>query len=98
MYLSGAALSVKAISDYGSFGFADFWNNLKAGWPAGLWLKKNAALSLPRGYLEMIVETDISRLDGIERNPDKVLLLLRSLARNSATQAGETAHLPDWPG
>jgi hypothetical protein len=38
VYLSAAALSVKAISDYGSFGFADFWNKLKAGWPAGLCL------------------------------------------------------------
>lgn len=36
VYLSAAALSVKAISDYGSFGFSDFFGNLKAGWPAGL--------------------------------------------------------------
>ncbi|MDR2476944.1 MAG: hypothetical protein LBD18_04055, partial [Treponema sp.] len=36
IYLAASALSVKAISDYGSFGFADFFGNLKAGWPAGL--------------------------------------------------------------
>jgi hypothetical protein len=36
VYLSAAALSVKAISDYGSFGFADFFQNLKRSWPAGL--------------------------------------------------------------
>ena len=36
VYLAAAALSVKSISDYGTFGFADFWANLKAGWPAGL--------------------------------------------------------------
>jgi hypothetical protein len=35
IYLAAAALSVKAISDYGAFGFSDFWKNLKAGWPAG---------------------------------------------------------------
>jgi hypothetical protein len=35
IYLAAAALSVKAISDYGAFGFADFRANLKAGWPAG---------------------------------------------------------------
>jgi hypothetical protein len=35
IYLAAAALSVKAISDYSAFGFADFWKNLKAGWPAG---------------------------------------------------------------
>ena len=36
IYLSAVALSVKAISDYGSFGFADFWANIKAGWKAGI--------------------------------------------------------------
>jgi hypothetical protein len=36
VYLSGAALSISAISDYGSFGFGEFWQNLKKGWPAGM--------------------------------------------------------------
>jgi len=36
VYLSAAALSLKAVSNYGSFGFADFWNNIKAGWKPGL--------------------------------------------------------------
>jgi hypothetical protein len=36
IYLAAAALSLKAVSDYGSFGFADFFRNLKTAWPAGL--------------------------------------------------------------
>jgi len=36
VYLAAAAISLKTISDYGVFHFADFWANLKAGWPAGL--------------------------------------------------------------
>ena len=36
VYLSAAALSLKTLSDYGNFGFADFFNNLKIVWPAGL--------------------------------------------------------------
>jgi hypothetical protein len=36
VYLSAAAITVKAVSDYGVFGFADFWNSLKKGWPAGI--------------------------------------------------------------
>ena len=36
VYLSAAALSLRAVSDYGSFGFGDFARNLKAGWSAGL--------------------------------------------------------------
>jgi hypothetical protein len=38
VYLSAAALCLKALSDYGSFGFADFFHNLAAAWPAGLLL------------------------------------------------------------
>jgi len=36
VYLSTAALTLKSISDYGNFGFFDFFGNLKAAWPAGL--------------------------------------------------------------
>ncbi|GHT89468.1 hypothetical protein FACS1894137_18770 [Spirochaetia bacterium] len=38
VYLSAAALSLKALSDYRSFGLADFFSNLKAVWPAGFLL------------------------------------------------------------
>ena len=38
VYLAAAALSLKAVSDYRSFGFGDFVRNLKAGWPAGLFM------------------------------------------------------------
>ena len=36
VYLSAAALCLKNISDYGSFGFADFLASIKKIWPAGL--------------------------------------------------------------
>ena len=36
VYLSAAALSLRALSDYGNFGFADFFANLKIVWPVGL--------------------------------------------------------------
>jgi len=38
VYLSAVASSLKTISDYGNFGFVDFFSNLKAFWPAGLFL------------------------------------------------------------
>ena len=36
VYLSAAALTLMALSDYGNFGFADFFTNLKISWPFGL--------------------------------------------------------------
>jgi hypothetical protein len=59
VYLSTAALSLKAVSDYGSFGFSDFFRNLKAALPAGLFLGAVALLFLAMAsfvipfYLEM---------------------------------------------
>jgi hypothetical protein len=59
VYLSAAALSLKAVSDYGSFGFSDFFRNLKAGLPAGLFLGVAVLLLLVMAsfvvpfYLEM---------------------------------------------
>jgi hypothetical protein len=35
-YLAAIAISVRSLSDYGVFGFAEFWANLKAGWPVGI--------------------------------------------------------------
>jgi hypothetical protein len=36
VYLAATALSLKSISDYGAFGFADFFNNLKISWLPGI--------------------------------------------------------------
>jgi len=36
VYLAAASQTLKALSDYGNFGFADFFRNLKAFWPMGL--------------------------------------------------------------
>ena len=47
VYLSAAALSLKAVSDYSTFGFAEFFANLKTAWPFGLFLGALAFL----GYL-----------------------------------------------
>jgi hypothetical protein len=36
IYLAAAAYSLKSVSDYGAFGFGDFFRNLKQVWPVGL--------------------------------------------------------------
>jgi hypothetical protein len=36
VYLAAASFSIKSISDYGSFGFGDFFKSFKSAWPAGL--------------------------------------------------------------
>jgi len=46
-------------------------------------------------YAEAIINQDISRVDGVDKNPDRVRLLLRSLARNIATTANYQTILED---
>jgi predicted AAA+ superfamily ATPase len=59
----------------------------RGGWPASIGVKGAMALRMSMDYTEAIINQDISRVDGIEKNPERVRLLLRSLARNLATTA-----------
>ena len=59
----------------------------RGGWPASIKLQGKAALRMAMDYVEAVINYDVSRVDNIEKNPDRVRLLLRSLARNIATTA-----------
>ena len=50
-------------------------------------MDREIALDQAYDYCEAVREKDMSRVDGIKRNPEKVGLLMRSYARNLATQA-----------
>jgi len=59
----------------------------RGGWPASVRLKGQAALRTATAYVEAIINYDVSRVDGVEKNPERVRLLLRSLSRNISTMA-----------
>lgn len=67
----------------------------RGGWPAAVTMPQTDALHLAHDYLEAIIHQDISRLDGIERNPARVELLIRSLARNVASPASTATIIRD---
>ena len=67
----------------------------RGGWPAALERSKQAALLHATNYCDAIVNTDISRVDGIERNPDQTRRLLRSYARNQGSQTPISALIQD---
>lgn len=58
---------------------------LTGGWPASLGISLDRAMRLPKEYLDAVVEDDIFRIDGVKRDRTKMVLLLRSLARNECT-------------
>ncbi len=57
------------------------------GWPDNLTLTPADALEANADYLDMIVHTDVPRVDGVRRDPDGIRRLLASYARNVATNA-----------
>jgi len=68
------------------------------GWPGHLQLGVDASLRAVRDYLEEIRRTDIVRVDGTRRDPGKVGMLLRSLARNVSTHVANTTLAADAGG
>ncbi len=59
----------------------------RGGWPRSTELEGETALEQAYDYYDAIVRSDISRADGIKRNPERVRRLMRSYARNQGTQA-----------
>lgn len=59
----------------------------RGGWPGAVKLDERAALQVANAYLEAVINADIHRVDGVEKNPDRVRLMLRSLARNVCTMS-----------
>jgi predicted AAA+ superfamily ATPase len=62
----------------------------RGGWPQVVGLPTKVALELSRDYLDSLVASDLSRVDGIRRNPEKLRVFLRSLARTVSTSAKVT--------
>ena len=52
--------------------------------------KTKTALNQAFDYYDAIVTADISRVDNVERNPERVKRLMRSYARNQGTQSPAT--------
>ncbi len=60
---------------------------VRGGWPASIGKSEKIALRHAIDYVEAIINVDVSRVDGIEKNPVRVRALLRSLSRNISTLA-----------
>ena len=58
----------------------------RGGWPAAIKLKGDIALERASDYYYGVVNSDINRADGVQKNPERVMKLMRSLARNQGTQ------------
>lgn len=60
---------------------------VRGGWPASIGESEKIALRHAIDYVEAVINADVSRVDGIEKNPVRVRALLRSLSRKISTMA-----------
>jgi uncharacterized protein len=68
------------------------------GWPALVGSSVTQGQRFLSGYLDSIARTDIRRVDGVSRNPQKVWSVLRSLARNVGTEVSTATIARDTGG
>lgn len=59
----------------------------RGGWPGALELDEEDALAQAFDYYDVVCDSDISRVDNVERNSQRVRLLMRSYARHQGTMA-----------
>ena len=72
-----AEMSVEKLADLTAIG----------GWPVHIGFDTDNALEAVRGYIDEIRRVDVNQVDNTRREPEKVGLLLKSLARNVTTAA-----------
>ena len=83
-----AELSVRSVAELVSTG----------GWPGHLGRSLKQTQRANRDYLAEICRSDIERVDGIRRDPDKVRRFLQSFARNVATHVAVSTMAKDAGG
>lgn len=59
----------------------------RGGWPRSIFMDKDVALEQAYDYYDAVINSDISRVDNVNRNPERAKNLMRSYARNIGTQA-----------
>lgn len=59
----------------------------RGGWPKAIGKSEKVSLKQARDYFDAVVNDDISRVDGVKRDPERTKRLMRSYARNVSTQA-----------
>ncbi len=71
----------------------------RGGWPASLdGVSDRAKLLIAKDYVQVVCESDISRIDDVQRNASLARLVLRSYARNVCTLIQKTKMLADVAG
>lgn len=82
--LFSAPLSISGYSDCNIDRLAFFI--CRGGWPQAVGMRERPALQQASDYCDGVIRSDINRADNINKNPERVRRLMRSLARAQGSQ------------
>ncbi len=63
---------------------------VRGGWPASIQVADSLKYRFAKEYVKALAHEEVKKIDGVERNPEKMLHVLRSLARNISTPVSNT--------
>ena len=63
---------------------------VRGGWPASIEIKSDAKYRFAKEYVKSLIHEEVKKVDNVERNPEKMQNVLRSLARNISTQVSNS--------
>jgi predicted AAA+ superfamily ATPase len=105
LYESGDSTGEVSISELFSGGEASGDSDLsiedaaailvRGGWPNSIGKRPEIAYDQIEGYCEAILKSEVKLVDGVDRDSNKMRLILRSLSRNISTSAPDTTILAD---
>lgn len=57
----------------------------RGGWPNAIGMNEELSANIARNYLDILCQSDISRVDGIKKDPELARAILRAYARQTST-------------
>ncbi len=67
----------------------------RGGWPSSLNYEGEYALRVPKDYLSSLINIDVTRVDNVRKNPERVRRLMESLSRNICSMATSSSIAQD---
>lgn len=86
----------KDISGISTLDFESLMNvMIRGGWPEALNIEGDNKYKIAKDYIKSLLSEEIKTVDGIERNANKMNVVLKSISRNISTNASKTTILND---
>ena len=68
---------------------------MRGGWPESLKIDGDNKYEIAKDYIKSLISEEVSSLDNIERNPQKMDAVLKSISRNISTSVSKTTIIED---